>query len=190
MPIEPVMPKRRIARAAAAAPASASAAGGRLPSTSNRVMAGVRLIRSAPPSKRDLAGRSLLEQLGPAGLLEPVGPMARERRGVADPFARAPGPSRKAAGRSRAASALSAGPARGSPRARSRPGRRAPSLRPAGSGETIASVAVRQARGARRRLVSRPSTIAPARRPGSSIAASTIVSPSTRIARFSPIPSS
>ena len=51
MPIEPAMPKRRIARAAAAAPACARAAGGRPPSTSNRVMAGVRLIRSAPPSK-------------------------------------------------------------------------------------------------------------------------------------------
>ena len=45
------MPNRRIARAAAAAPARASAAGGSTPSTSNRVIAGVRLIRSAPPGK-------------------------------------------------------------------------------------------------------------------------------------------
>jgi len=65
----------------------------------------------------------------------------------------------------------------------------APSASPGGGGAITASVpsssvAIPAIR------VSLAATTAPARRPGSSIAASTMAPPSTRIARFSPIPSS
>ena len=77
----------------------------------------------------DLAGRRLLEQLGPARLLEPVGAVAAS--GADCRSARRGSARRGAAGRSRAPWRAWAGRAPGSPRGRSRRETRAPSVRPA-----------------------------------------------------------
>ena len=80
IPIDPPMSSRRIALAASAAPATASSSGGRVPSTSIRVIAGVGDMRSSPPAKANDAGAGLLDQVVPPRRAELVA-SGRERGG-------------------------------------------------------------------------------------------------------------
>ena len=130
MPIEPAMPKRRIARAAAAAPASASV-GGRQAAVDVEQGHG---RRQAHPQRAavegDLAGRGLLEQLGPARLLEPVRAVRARAAWTADPLREA----RPGAGGSSVGArpvAASAGPRSGIASRTISARKAAPSVRPA-----------------------------------------------------------
>ena len=189
MPIDPAMPKRRIARAAAAAPALGERGGrqaavdveqghGRGQAHPQRAAVEGDLAASRPPRA---ARTSRPARTGPG----------RAAGGVTRRSA-PPGSARRARGRSVGAEPWRLGPAGLRDRLAHDLG--AERRRPRSGLRQRLDQWLRCRRRARRcpaMLVEpAPSTTAPARSPGSSIAASTIAPSSTRIARSSPIPSS